>query len=129
MSLTTTFDRLTQTLALVDGLRVADSRTPGTPPSRGLVIIDPETITFDSTMGRGSDLFTFWLALYVPSAVPRLQLTNLLGLITDVKEAAESDLVAPMVIQVMEASSFRESTINEVGMYGCLLRVEITDVA
>lgn len=126
MSLTSVTQNLNEKLSEVDGLRVAETLAPGTPPDSALAILELDTVTFDGTFGRGSDDLTFDLLVLVPTSSPRTQLATLEGILTAIKAVVEE---LPLPLRVQQAAGFSTYSINGVEMYGCHVVISVTAVA
>jgi hypothetical protein len=90
-------------------------------PKPPIAVIFPETVSFDTSFGRGLDEYTFTIQLIVSKVSDRNAQSNLDGYCnpdgaTSVKAAVESDRTLGGLIQdlrVTEARDYRAATINE----------------
>jgi hypothetical protein len=126
VTIASTFAAVFTALENVPGLRVSEVPAPGTPPDDGLALLFPLDVDFDQTMGRGSDSLVFEMQLLVSTSDPRRQIETLAKLITDVKAEVESGVGA---CRVVNASSFGPYSLNDINLYGCRLRIEVTGIA
>jgi len=126
VSLVTIHSSLVDALGTVDGLRVAETMAPGTAPDRGLAILMPEAITWDSSYGDASHTFDFVVWLYVPESSPRTQLDTLLDLLADVKAKIDAE---SSLYRVVDCTSFDGYSLNGVNLYGCRVAITATGTA
>lgn len=110
---------LATNLATIDGLRT--SAFVPDEPKPPIAVIFPETVSFDTSFGRGLDEYTFTIQLIVSKVSDRNAQSNLDGYCNpdgsqSVKAAIESDRTLGGLIQdlrVTEARDYRAATINE----------------